>query len=265
MLGLVTALSLALVATPDPTTLSAIQPTPAVQSDTRILASIRETVAGTETGSVLAVLATGFSEDYAAFEQRMLARARTGTLDAAAMDSMAAEFASMMMTRHLSRVVEARTEDLVALSSVRLEMMKALQQGHAAACHEFVEAGLSPDRIAELGLGASHGLETLSRAVIALIAQPPRGVTHSEPPITAWETIGRRYAELGGNPAWVAALFGDRNYTGQSHGERCASAVLWETAVSEAAPEVRAYYISALYVAPQAPATVAPQPQGTQP
>ena len=247
MLGLVTALSLALVATPDPTTLSAIQPTPAVQSDTQILASIRETVAGTETGSVLAVLATGFPEDYAAFEQRMLARARTGTLDAAAMDSMAAEFASMMMTRHLSRVVEARTE------------------GHAAACHEFVEAGLSPDRIAELGLGASHGLETLSRAVIALIAQPPRGVTHSEPPITAWETIGRRYAELGGNPAWVAALFGDRNYRGQSHGERCASAVLWETAVSEAAPEVRAYYISALYVAPQAPATVAAPPQGTQP
>lgn len=255
MLGLVTVLSLALLGTPDPTALPVPSP---VQSDTQILTSIRETVADSETGSVLAVLATGFPEDYAAFEQRMLARARAGTLDAAAMDTMGADFASAMMTRHLSRVVEARTEDLVGLSSVRLDLMKSLQQGHAAACHEFVEAGLSPARIAELGLGASRGLETLSRAVITIIAQSPRGVIHPEPPAEAWEAIGRRYAEFGGDPAWVGALFGDRNYAGQTHVERCASAVLWETAVSEAAPEVRAYYISALYVVPEVPATVTP-------
>jgi len=256
MLGLVTALSLVLTATADPTALPTT-PVPAA-SDTQVLASIRASQAGTETGRVLAILATGFPDDYAAFEQQMLARARSAPLDAEAIDTMGAEFASTMMSRHMGRVVQARTEDLVGLSSVRLDLMKALQQGHAAACHEFVEAGLSPARIAELGLMSSRGLEDLSRAVIAIIARPTGGVTHPEPATGAWETIGRRYSEMGGDPRWIEALFGDRNYAGQSHTERCASAVLWETAISEAAPEVRAYYISALYVAPQAPAAVTP-------
>ena len=257
MFGLVSALSLVLMATPDPTALPTT-PAPANVSDAQIITSIRTVVAGTETGKVLDTLAAGFPDDYAAFEQRMLTRARSTPLDAETIEAMAAEFASTMMTRHMGRVVQARTEDLVGLSSVRLDLMKALQQGHAAACHEFVEAGLSPARIAELGTASSRGLEGLSQAVIAIIARPPSGVTHPEPPTEAWETIGRRYADTGGDPRWIEALFGDRNYAGQSHVQRCASAVLWETAVSEAAPEVRAYYISALYVAPQAPAAVAP-------
>jgi|GEM_PF-2971391 len=262
MFGLATALSLALLATPDPTALPTaprIESTQTVRTDAQLLTSIREALAGTETGSVLSVLAAGFPDDYAALEQRMLVRARAGTLDAAALDTMGAAFASTMMTGHMDRVVGARTEDLVALSAVRLDLLKALQQGHAAACHEFVEAGLTPGRIAELGATGSRGLEVLSRAVITIIAQPPRSVAHPEPTIEAWEPIGRRYAEMGGNPAWLAALFGDRNYADQSHTGRCASAIMWEAAVSEAAPEVRAYYISALYIAPPAqPAATAP-------
>ena len=262
MFGLATALSLVLMATPDPTALPTAPlsgSTQPVRTDAQLLTSIREALAGTETDSVLSVLATGFPDDYAALEQRMLVRARAGTLDTAAIDTLGAEFASTMMTRHMDRVVEARTGDLVALSAVRLDLIKALQQGHAAACHEFVEAGLTPDRISELGVVASRGLEALSRAVITIIAQPPRAVAHPEPATEAWEQIGHRYAEMGGNPAWIGALFGDRNYAGQSHAGRCASAVVWETAVSEAAPEVRAYYISALYVAPPAePAVTTP-------
>ncbi len=257
MFGLVTALSLALMATPDPTVPSST-PVPATVSEAQMMTAIRAAVADTESSAVLAVLATGFPEDYAAFEQQMLTRARSSSLDAGTIEAMGAEFASTMMSRHMGRVVQARTGDLVGLSSVRLDLMKTLQQGHAAACHEFVETGLSPARISELGSAPSRGLEVLSRAVIGIIARPAGGVTHAEPPTGAWEAIGRRYADMGGDPRWVEALFGDRDYAGLSHAQRCASAVLWETAVSEAAPEVRAYYISALYVAPQAPAAVTP-------
>jgi hypothetical protein len=257
MFGLVTALSLALITTPDPTVPSAA-PVPAAVSDAQVMTAIRAAVARTGTGEVLAVLATGFPEDYAAFEQQMLTRARSSSLDTGTLEAMGAEFASTMMSRHMGRLVQARTEDLVGLSSVRLDLMKALQEGHAAACHEFVEAGLSPARITELGSTSSRNLELLSQAVIAIIVRPPGGVTHAEPATAAWEAIGRRYADMGGDPRWIGALFGDRDYAGLSHVQRCASAVLWEKAVSEAAPEVRAYYISALYVAPPASAAVAP-------
>tara|TARA_R110002167_G_scaffold63058_1_gene177872 strand:+ start:5006 stop:5773 length:768 start_codon:yes stop_codon:yes gene_type:complete len=253
MFGLVTALTLALLATPDPTGLPST-PVPEAVSDARIMTSIRQAIAGTETGKVLAVLAPSFPNDYAALEQQMLARARAATLDPVAINEMGAAFASNIMARHMDRVVQASTTDLVALSSVRLDLIKALQQGHAAACHEFVEAGLSPVRIAELGVDGSRSLERLSQAVIGIIARPPGVTPHPEPATEAWEAIGRRYADMGGNPVWIAALFGDRNYSGQSHADRCANAVLWETAVSEATPEVRAYYISALYVVPPAPA-----------
>jgi hypothetical protein len=245
MFGLVTALTLALIVTPDPT---ALPQSPVPVSDADILAGLRQQLAGSDTGGVLVTLASGFPEDYATFEQQLLERARAGTLDPAGTETLGSAFASAMVARHMDRVVQAGTDDLIALSTVRMALMNTLQQGHAAACHEFVEAGLTPGRIAELGLAASQGLEQLSTQVVDIIARPPRGVVHPEPAAAAWEQIGRRYAELGGDPAWITALFGDRDYSGQTHAARCASAVLWETAVSEADPEVRAYYISALYI-----------------
>ena len=259
MLGLATALTLALLTTADPTGLPSSPPAqvPAA-TDADILAEVREGMQATDSDGFMAALAASFPDDYAAFEQRLIDEIKAGTLDQTTATSMSAEFSSAIVSRHLDRVVQAGTEDLLRLSSARMALMEALQQGHAAACHEFVEAGLAPDRTNELGLIPQQAMARLSRAVIGIISQPPQGVTHPEPPPEVWEQIGRRYAESGGDPGWLTTLFGNQNYAGQSHGERCANAVLWETAVNGAAPEVRAYYISALYVVPPAPAVAAP-------
>lgn len=257
MFGLVTALSLALMATPDPTGLPSTSLAPGA-TDAEILTEVREGMLSADSEGLMAALSANFPEDYAAFEQRLLDGIRSGTLDPVTAASMSADFSSTVVSRHLDRVVQAGSEDLLRLSAARIALMASLQQGHAAACHEFVEVGLAPERSAELGRDPQLALARLSRVVVDIISRPPQGATHAEPPQEAWERIGRRYAETGGDPDWLNALFGDRNYTGQTHADRCASAVLWETAVSEAAPEVRAYYISALYVVPPAAAAAAP-------
>lgn len=259
MFGLATALSLALMATPDPTVLPSTSPAQgAAATDAEILAEVRQGMLAADSEGFMSALAANFPDDYAAFEQRLLDGIKAGTLDPVAAASMSAAFSSTIMSQHLDRVVEAGTEDLLVLSTARIALMDALQQGHAAACHEFVEAGLAPDRATELGRVQQRALARLSRVVVDIISQPPQRGTHPEPPQEAWEQIGRRYAEAGGDPNWLNALFGSQDYAGQSHTDRCANAVLWETAVSEAAPEVRAYYISALYVVPPASAAVAP-------
>lgn len=257
MLGLVTALSITLLATPDPSGLPPTSPA-AAATDAEILMEVREGILSADHEGLMAALSANFPEDYAAFEQRLLDRIKAGTLDPVTVSSMSSDFSSAIVSRHLDRVVHAGAEDLLALSAARIALMGALQQGHAAACHEFVEAGLAPERSTELGRDPQLAMARLSRVVVDIISRPPQGATHAEPPAAVWEQIGRRYAASGGDPGWLAALFGDQNYAGQSHADRCASAVLWETAVSEAAPEVRAYYISALYMVPPAPAAVAP-------
>lgn len=186
------------------------QSTPSIDavSDFHLLSEFRASLADADSSGVMARIAAGFPDEYAAFEASIVAALREGE-SLAALRQRAVEFSTLLFAENLYRIAEADDQHLLPIATARLDLLLTLQRGHMVACHEFSETGLSPSRHLELGTDGLVGSDRLAAAMLDAMTAPVSEARRApETPDEVWEEIGARYVALKGSTTGGVLLGG---------------------------------------------------------
>jgi hypothetical protein len=226
------------------------------QSEAKVRDEIRRgfAAAGPSAARMMAVVRDVYPAEYAAFEDKLVHGTVDGTITTQVAEKLGYDFTRDLSHEHIPELVHASSDDLITIAAAELNVLKTLERTHVAACYEFGEdGGLSQARSEEIGEEARTAIASLVTAEFAgLKSANTAPETYAALTDAETETIGKRFAELGGETAWLTSLNDKAELGKLSAQTRCHSSVAFYEAATTGPREVAVKFVAAVF-APDPP------------